>query len=774
MTSAWLRGLAPGVLLSAWVASALPAQQPDSTRVDSTRADTMRVDTATVRPDTTAGRQDTTTAHQDTTTAPAPVAPVRELAPIEVVGTIRPSAGPTIGSGVPARVTILSGKQVDAYEPRILSDVLRQQAGISIYDDVGSPYKLNVSTRGFFASPVVGLPQGVSVFLDGVRQNEPDAAEVNFDLLPMQYVKRIELLSGTASLQGRNSLGGAINLVTARGNGPLGGELELQGGSFGTVNGNGSVSGLTPGGIDYYVGAGYNREDGWRQATGAHQYNGFFNLGKLTDTWGLSLQGFGAKSRAETAGSLPASLFDVRPDSNFTIGDFENLSLVQLAASGYRQLGTGRGSFRAYFRRSTAERFNVNQPDDPDAFGTSRNLTFGWGLDYRWAHGIGNAVLGVRVGTDGSVNSSRIALFADSSKFGGVRGQTTLVDSPLSDGALFVTSDLTLGRLTFSAGARADYVHIPFHNLLDPGADTTSSYFRVNPKGGVSVDLGGGLSAYGSVGQSYRTPALIELACADPDRPCVLPFALGDDPPIEPVVATTYELGGTWAVGPSVFTASAYRSDVKNDIYLFPSENEVSGSTIEGHFDNLPETRREGVELGATVTLHRDYSVYANYAWTRATFRAAADISSPREDATGQPNLVQPGDEIPLVPEHQVKFGASARLPAGIDVAADARWIGDQWLRGDEANLDMPLGSYFVTDARVTWQVGPWEFSGLVTNLFNRHYANFGTFNVNQLNSAGPTFERFLTPGQERAVRLVVRRSFGGRSAAQGGGTDLD
>ena len=187
----------------------------------------------------------------------------------------------------------------------------------------------------------MGLPQGVSVFLDGVRQNEPDAAQVNFDLLPMQYVRRIELLSGTASLAGRNTLGGAINLVTARGRGPIGGELEVQGGSFDTFNGNGSVSGVTRGRIDYYVGAGYNREDGWRQGTGAEQYNGFFNVGRLAETWGISLQGFGANSYAEPAGSLPESVFDVKPDSNLTTGDFDDIDLIQLAVTGYRQLGTG-------------------------------------------------------------------------------------------------------------------------------------------------------------------------------------------------------------------------------------------------------------------------------------------------------------------------------------------------------------------------------------------------------------------------------------------------
>ena len=61
------------------------------------------------------------------------------------------------------------------------------------------------------------------MFLDGVRMNEPEASQVNFDLLPMDHIQRIEVLSGNGSLLGRNALGGAINLVTARGTGPTSG-----------------------------------------------------------------------------------------------------------------------------------------------------------------------------------------------------------------------------------------------------------------------------------------------------------------------------------------------------------------------------------------------------------------------------------------------------------------------------------------------------------------------------------------------------------------------
>ena len=192
-----------GLLLVAVIAAPLAAQQPDSTRKDTT---------------------------------------VVELPPIEVVGSILAPTGPRVGSGIPARTTILTRTQIEANEPRNLTDLLVSQAGISAYDDLGASYKMSLSSRGFFASPVVGLPQGISVFLDGIRQNEPDAAQVNFDLLPMEHVTRIELLSGTASLLGRNSLGGAVNLVTNTGGGPTRGELEVSGGNYKTFGSDGSPS----------------------------------------------------------------------------------------------------------------------------------------------------------------------------------------------------------------------------------------------------------------------------------------------------------------------------------------------------------------------------------------------------------------------------------------------------------------------------------------------------------------------------------------------------
>jgi iron complex outermembrane recepter protein len=550
---------------------------------------------------------------------------VTKLETIEVTTSIAPTAGPVIGSGIPARISTVSGDAIDAWEPRLLADALASQPGISLYDDLGSPFKLNLSTRGFNVGPVVGLPPGVSVFLDGVRQNEPDAAEVNFDLLPMEHVQRVELLSGSGSLLGPNSLGGAVNLITRRGAGPLEGEAEVSGGSFGSYSGEASIGGLSGGGWDYYLAGGYENEDGWRQATGAENLNGFLNLGRRGPDRGFTLQAFGAESRAETAGSLPESIFDVDPRINFTTGDFEDLDQLQASLSGYSRLGSSsRGAFTAYVRRSTAERFNVNQAPDNNVRSLTHNRTIGGNLDWRWTTPRPNGSFSLRLGADGGANRVHIQLLEETPTVPSTSSLTTDVQSPSYDVAGYALADLRIDQVTFSGGLRLDYIHIPFEDQLDPAADTTNTFSRLSPRAGLSFDIAPGASAYISVGQSFRAPAVLELACADEAAACPLPFALGDDPPLDPVVGTTFELGGQLVRGPAILNASVYRTNVRDDISFIQSEAAV----FEGFFDNIGTTRRQGIELSLQLIPSERLTLYANYAFTRATFRDPAEIFS--------------------------------------------------------------------------------------------------------------------------------------------------
>jgi iron complex outermembrane receptor protein len=170
------------------------------------------------------------------------------------------------------------------------------------------------------------------------------------------------------------------------------------------------------------------------------------------------------------------------------------------------------------------------------------------------------------------------------------------------------------------------------------------------------------------------------------------------------------------------------------------------------------------VELGVQLLPSGRLSLYANYAFTRATFRDEAEIFSIRADDAfvGSPlageNDVTEGDRLPLVPDHQVKFGGLFSLPAGIQFGADVRYTGKQWLRGDEANETLPLQGYFVANLRAGFRLDQWEVSTIVANVFNESGPIFGTFNENRQTGA---LERFLTPMSARSFKLVVRRDFG-------------
>src|SRR5438093_10045100 len=81
--------------------------------------------------------------------------------------------------------------------------------GVSLQSEQGNRLQPDLSLRGFTISPVTGLPPGLSVFLDGVRLNEPTVEEVNFDLIPLEDVDRVDVIRGPSVLFGRNTLGGA-------------------------------------------------------------------------------------------------------------------------------------------------------------------------------------------------------------------------------------------------------------------------------------------------------------------------------------------------------------------------------------------------------------------------------------------------------------------------------------------------------------------------------------------------------------------------------------
>ena len=259
--------------------------------------------------------------------------------------------------------------------------------------------------------------------------------------------------------------------------------------------------------------------------------------------------------------------------------------------------------------------------------------------------------------------------------------------------------------------------------------------------------------------RGFRAPAIVELACADPQAACPLPFALGPDPALKPVVATTYELG--WHVrAPGHFDVSAdvYRTDVPDDIFFIAST--VTG----GYFQNIGATRRSGVELALQWQGPAGIRAYTNYGYTRASFETTATLATTR-DTAGE--TVTPGDELPMVPRHRVNAGLAVPIlrhrgnETGLALAAgvDARYVGRQWLRGDEENVTRRLSDYTIADLSLTLTWRDFELRGAVRNLFDRRVYTFGTFAENPTAPGSPV-QRWLTPAPPRHVQISLSADF--------------
>ncbi|WP_287110736.1 TonB-dependent receptor [Methylobacillus sp.] len=148
---------------------------------------------------------------------------------------------------------------------------------VSINDYAGNPFQQDLNFRGFTASPMIGTPQGISVYLDGVRVNEAFGDVVNWDLLPMNAIASMDLLPGSSPLFGLNTLGGALAIRTKSGFTDHHARGEVIGGAWGRQQVQVS-NGINNGVLGLFTAYNHFEEDGWRQKSPSNLRQLYNNL----------------------------------------------------------------------------------------------------------------------------------------------------------------------------------------------------------------------------------------------------------------------------------------------------------------------------------------------------------------------------------------------------------------------------------------------------------------------------------------------------------------
>jgi len=238
------------------------------------------------------------------------------LPDVNVVAT-SPLGGGINRDKVPGTVQTLTSDDFTRTESSVVTDTLFQRIpGVSLSDPNGNGASQELNYRGFSASPLQGTPQGLAVYMNGIRFNEAFGDTVNWDLIPTVAIDRSDLWTNNPVF-GLNALGGAVNLTMKNGFTYQGFEGNVQGGSYGRFTGDAQY-GLQIGDTSVYLAAQGLHDGGWRHSSPADLSHVYADFGWKGDGGELHLLAAGASDSFGVAAATPVQLLDLDRRAIFT------------------------------------------------------------------------------------------------------------------------------------------------------------------------------------------------------------------------------------------------------------------------------------------------------------------------------------------------------------------------------------------------------------------------------------------------------------------------
>ncbi len=609
----------------------------------------------------------------------APVRVVLEVRGISEVLTVTAAGHEKAGLVTPASVTSIDAAGIASAAPLALDDLLRSVPGFSLFrrssSRVANPTTQGVTLRGMAASGA----SRTAVLIDGVPMTDPFGGWVQWSLVPLAAIDRVEVARGGASdLFGGDALGGAIALATAR----SGGRLFIDGGTHGTARVSG-FGGRTFGrtglraGVERFTTDGYvivapeSRGPIDTPASSRHSalYGGLDHAGGRTslDVWG----GYRSESRGN------GTPFQVNATAtrhaagrvNGVVGQGSLAARVHGAATDYEQ------TFSAVLAGRSAERPTSAQ----DVASSTAGVSVDWLQPWRRA-----AVL---------VGAAARGIGAD------------LVDQPLSTPApappgttdasqrttsLLAQVSLPLSpRVTLAAGLRAE--RWTSHRAGEAGDTRTNA----GPRASVAYQHTPALSFRGSLQSGYRFPTINEL---------YRDFRVGNaltqaNPDLGPEESLGVEGSALFRRGMVTARAAAFSTHLTGGIVNVTLQS--GPSLILRQRQNAASIRARGIDLEADVRLGPVLALTISSAFVDSSFRSGAGLD---------------GLRVPQVPRVQASAGAQATWPA-VSLGFEWRFTSAQF---DDDRNQFLLDSAGTVNARAAWRLRRGvELFGALENAFD-------------------------------------------------------
>jgi iron complex outermembrane recepter protein len=711
-----------------------------------------------------------------------------------VVVTATAIPGTTIDiDKIPGNVQVLSAADLTREGSASLTSALNSNlSSVNINDDLDDPFQPDILYRGFEASPVLGTPQGLAVYQNGVRINEAFGDTVNWDFFPDIAINQVELVSSNP-LYGLNALGGAISVTMKNGFTYQGADVELSGGSYGQRAVTAQFGGNS-GAFAFYVAGRALDWDGWRWFSEDRMRDLYAVLSAHTDTATLDLSFTRADNMMNGQGPSPVqqlavnrSLVFTGPQTNINTLDFVTLNgtlkltdtwslqsvlyyrqYAQTVSNGnttdYQACTTTAGILcqpdgvtplmnsagqtlpdisnggTVFIGENDFESINswgrggtLQVTDNESILGHDNQFTLGAAVDYASTSFYTGAQIGV-INSQLLVLPSNLIVDTPENSPGAIANGDPVpvsVDSINKNLGAYLTDTFSVTPdLAVTASGRYNIAHVDLADQLGTSLNGNNRFVHFNPAIGATYKILPTMTLYGGLSQNTRTPTASEIECSNPLTPCLLPTNLAGDPPnLHQVVAHTAELGLRGKIpavagsgGEMSWNLSVFRTLLEDDIFG------IATSVSQGFFQNIGDTRRQGVEAGLNYRAD-SWSAYANYSFVQATFRSPLVVpspSNPYQNALGDIQ-VEPGDHLPGIPDHRLKLGADYKILPDWMVGATLNFVSSFYYVGDESNQLAPIPGYTTVNLHTTYKPVPhFEVFASINNLFNRKYATWG------------------------------------------------
>jgi len=691
-------------------------------------------------------------------------------ADVEVVVTAPLPGSEVERAKVPTNTQVLRPEDLQRTGPASALRALDERVGgVALNQAQGNEFQPNLTYRGFEASPLAGNPQGLAVYLNGTRFNQPFGDTTNWDLIPDIAIDRIEL-AGPNPAFGLNALGGALTVKLRDGFSYHGTQLELSGGSFGRIQGSAQY-GVQSGNTAAYVAGTALNEDGWRDHSPSQLRQIYGDVGWRGDKSELHLSLLGATNILVGNGTTPVELLAARRSAVFTYPDETRNKYLRVSLSGSHEVSDAVSlQATAYYsnlaqRTSSGNASNAQPCDDDQTFacngggtalttrGGGRISNFvnpgffpglaqfggggpysqldqtatdsnGYGASLQATHraellGRPNRLL-VGASYDGgstlfSARSSLGALALDR----GFAGPGVVIDQ--ADGSvtpvrlsavnsyygLYASDTLDLtSALSLTLSGRLNVAQLDLRDQTGTALSGNHSFSRFNPAAGLTYKITPNISAYGGYSESNRTPTPAELSCASAANPCSLTNFFVADPALKQVVGHTFEAG----LRGRFTVADTARVAWNAGLFRTDSDDDIlfTSSAVlgRGFFQNIGSTRRQGAEAGVSLR-QGSLLAFVDYAYTDATFRTPVTLGSQNNPFADADGLiqVQRGNRLPGIPQHRLKFGVQYDLTPEWAVGTTGIASSGRFLQGDAANQNPTTGAYVVLNLNTSYRV---------------------------------------------------------------------